>query len=393
MAQHRVASTKLALARAGLAALVTVFAACQPRAPQPPPPPGPPPSPPAPPAPSASAAVPPAVPTLPPPIVVKEAGLLVPESVLHDVEQDVYLVSNINGGPAERDNNGFISKVSPDGKVIELKFIEGGQKDVKLSAPKGMAIVGDTLYVTDIASVRLFDRKTGKPKGRVGVGGATFLNDLAVSAKGKIFFTDTGLQPAKDGLAPSGSNAVWRIAPGGQATPVLRDPGLGGPNGLVADEEGVWIVSWVGSMYRVTDKGKKESEQKLPKARLDGIVVLPDGSFLVSSWEASAIYRGKPGGEFVPVITDVKSPADIGFDQKRNRVLVPLFTENALQFHSLGPAPAPAGASAAAAVPKPAPAPAASATPPKPAPAPPAPSAAPPPAAAPPAASAAPAKR
>src|SRR6266851_4924042 len=42
-------------------------------------------------------------------------GFLTPESVLHDPVQDIYFVSNINGGPTTKDNNGFISRVRPEG--------------------------------------------------------------------------------------------------------------------------------------------------------------------------------------------------------------------------------------------------------------------------------------
>ena len=50
-------------------------------------------------------------------------GFLTPESVLHDTTQDIYFVSNINGSPTAKDNNGFISRVRPDGAVENLKFI------------------------------------------------------------------------------------------------------------------------------------------------------------------------------------------------------------------------------------------------------------------------------
>jgi hypothetical protein len=58
-------------------------------------------------------------------IEVANAGFKTPESILHDAVGDVYLVSNINGTPSAKDNNGFISRVSPDGKVQTLKWIEG----------------------------------------------------------------------------------------------------------------------------------------------------------------------------------------------------------------------------------------------------------------------------
>ena len=76
------------------------------------------------------------------PGAIRVGGFSTPESVLHDPEADIYLVSNINGSPLERDGNGFISRVTPDGKVETLKFIAGGVKGVTLNAPKGMAITG-----------------------------------------------------------------------------------------------------------------------------------------------------------------------------------------------------------------------------------------------------------
>src|SRR5688500_17235795 len=41
-------------------------------------------------------------------------GFQTPESVYYWADQDVYLVSNIHGTPVDADDNGFISKVSPE---------------------------------------------------------------------------------------------------------------------------------------------------------------------------------------------------------------------------------------------------------------------------------------
>src|SRR3989441_12055605 len=121
------------------------------------------------PSPPSSAAALPAPP--PPPAATKVAtvtGFLTPESVLYDSAQDVYFVSNINGSPTAKDNNGFISRVRPDGAVENLKFIEGGHNGVTLHAPKGMALRGDTLWVADIDVVRAFDARTRSEERRVG---------------------------------------------------------------------------------------------------------------------------------------------------------------------------------------------------------------------------------
>src|SRR5467141_412395 len=95
------------------------------------------------------------------------AGFSTPESVLHDSTQDIYFVSNINGSPTAKDNNGFISRVRPDGAIENLKFIEGGRAGVTLNAPKGMALRGDTLWLADIDAVRAFNAKTGAARDSV----------------------------------------------------------------------------------------------------------------------------------------------------------------------------------------------------------------------------------
>ena len=41
-------------------------------------------------------------------------GLNVPESVKYDAELDVYFVSNINGNPSQKDNNGYIARIHAD---------------------------------------------------------------------------------------------------------------------------------------------------------------------------------------------------------------------------------------------------------------------------------------
>src|SRR5690348_1590507 len=95
---------------------------------------------------------PPAPDAAPQTVEVKE-GLSTPESVLVLADQDYYLVSNINGSPVDKDDNGYIAKVSADGKTVE-KWVDGAKDDVKLDAPKGSAVLDGKLYVADISVVR-----------------------------------------------------------------------------------------------------------------------------------------------------------------------------------------------------------------------------------------------
>lgn len=259
--------------------------------------------------------------------VVQGVGLATPESVLHDPLSDLYYVSNINGGPTAADDNGFISLVAPDGKVRVLKWIDGASDSVKLNAPKGLGVVGEFLYVADIDVVRRFDRRTGAPRGEIAIPGATFLNDVATSDDGTLYVTDSGLRMGAKGLEPSGTDAVYRIRPGGQLDTLARGAELGAPNGIAVSGDTVWVVSFgSGELYRVAD-GKRADVVKLPKGQLDGLVLF-NGETFISSWEGSSVFRGKPGGPFVEMLTGLPAPADIGHDLWRHKLLVPLFNAN-----------------------------------------------------------------
>lgn len=281
----------------------------------------------------------------PGPVVIKDVGFLVPESVQHDVTSDTYLVSNINGSPLDKDDNGFISKLSPDGQVIALKWIDGSAPDVELNAPKGIGISNGKLYVSDIDVIRTFDAATGKPGAQIKVKGAAFLNDVAVAPDGTVYVSDTGLGAGKDGgLEPNKKDAIYKISPEGKLSTLVKGEKLGLPNGLFADATGLWVATWQGALYHVSPDGKQEAPLKAPGAQLDGLIQTADGQVLFSSWETSTVYVGSTDGQFSPLLSDVKSPADIGYDAKRGQVLVPLFTENQVQILKLPPVAAAAGA-------------------------------------------------
>jgi len=262
-------------------------------------------------------------------------GIATPESVLYDATADRYLVSNINGSPSSVDNNGYITEISGDGKVTKPKFIEGGVGKVKLDAPKGSAIAGGVFYVSDITFVRKFDAKTGAPKGEIAVKDAVFLNDLAIAPDGRIFVSDSGMKAGEKGLEPVGGDAVYVIDKAGKVKPIAKMKELGNPNGLVLQDKKL-IVNALGGdqVYVLSDKGEMQEVTHLPKGGLDGMLLVGD-SLLVSSWAGSAVYRGELGSTFEPVIQGVNGPADIGYDTKRNRVLVPRFTDNAVEAYDL----------------------------------------------------------
>jgi hypothetical protein len=254
--------------------------------------------------------------------------------VLVDEGADRYLVSNINGKPVDVDNNGFISELSPDGKVTNLKWIEGGKNKVTLNAPKGMALHKGVLYVADLDTVRMFDAKTGAPKGEVKLPGATFANDVVASDDGKIYVSDSGLKMEGADFKPTGTDAVWVIEKG-KARAFAKAEALSKPNGLLIEGKGLLVAPFGASeVYRLDDKGQKVESTKVPGGSLDGLARSGD-TLLVSSWDTQTIYRGKMGGTFEPILAQLKAPADIGFDKKRSRVLVPRFMEDAVEAYDV----------------------------------------------------------
>lgn len=273
---------------------------------------------------------------------IEGVGFQGPESALYDESADAYLVSNINGEPTAEDGDGFISRVSPDGSVSELRWIDGAAEGVTLNAPKGMAIVGDSLYVADIDCVRVFNRSSGEPVEAFCIDGATFLNDITADENQTLYVTDTGNEEDAPG-------AVHRLRRNGARAELASGPQLGGPNGITISPRGILVVSTgTGEIYRLSADGQKTPVAPASERRLDGIVFLPDERFYFSSWGDSAVYEVATDGSVSRVVEGVAGPADMGFDSQRNRLLIPLLPGNALLLRPVGTASPGGGAEGSA---------------------------------------------
>jgi sugar lactone lactonase YvrE len=258
------------------------------------------------------------------------SGFATPESTLWDPKADVIYVSNIQGSPLDRDDNGYISKLGPDGSVIEARWIDGAAANVELSAPKGLAILGDALAVADLDHVRFFDLATGAPLEQIAIPGATFVNDVAADGDA-VLVTDSGMQAGEGGFAPSGTDAVYRVKRDGTIETLAKGPELDRPNGVLRAKDGRVLVVTFGEGKLLAVEGGKVNvvlgADALPGA-LDGLVET-DGVLITSSWETKSLVT-IDGTRVETLATELESPADIGYDAKRRRVLVPLFTKDAV---------------------------------------------------------------
>jgi DNA-binding beta-propeller fold protein YncE len=140
-----------------------------------------------------------------------------PESAYYHAASNSVFVSSINGQILDRDGNGYISRLSPDGKVISAKWVTA------LDAPKGMRSVDNTLWVADIDDVVSIDIAKGQITARVNVGGAMFLNDLATAPDGTVYVSDSML------------SRIYAVKDGKSSVFVEGADVVEQPNGLLVD--------------------------------------------------------------------------------------------------------------------------------------------------------------
>lgn len=248
-----------------------------------------------------------------------------PESVAVDEETGSYFVSNINGSPSERDANGFISKISPDGLVTVLKFVEPKGNGFELHAPKGLAVLKGVLYAVDIDGVKSFNAETGAFVRFYDFApvAPAFLNDIAVNRDGKLFVSDM--------LA----NRIYRFDPNSPETSVevyKESPMLGQPNGLLFNRQtkGLMVVSWeTGRLMEIDPNGHIKFLRK-ELGNLDGITADAHGNLYISNYVKGEIYViprwGR--GSLSLFQSGLETPADISYDDSRSELLVPLMNQN-----------------------------------------------------------------
>lgn len=254
------------------------------------------------------------------------AGFQTPESVLWDSTLDVYFVSNINGNPGAKDGNGFISVVDPAaGKIRDSAFIKG------LNAPKGLAVVGDTVWVTDIDVIRGFNARTAAPVATVALPGAVFLNDIVAAPDGSLYITDTAIKFGAKGPEHVGTDKIFRVAPDRKVSVALQSDSLGRPNGITWDRanDRFIVVPFGAGKLLGWKPDQAPTTLGTGPGQFDGVEVAGNAIW-VSSWADSSVYRFTDG-QGTSVIKGVAGPADIGYDAKRHRVLIPLFMGNSVE--------------------------------------------------------------
>ena len=258
-------------------------------------------------------------------------GFSHPESVDLDIPHQVLYVSNIGGAPLDKDGNGFISKLSRDGKLLELKWIEG------LNAPKGMVMQGFTLYVTDIDRLVQIDTRTGKITNTYAADGAVFLNDPAIDAKGNVYVSDIA------------KRKIWQLRDGKMSIWYDADD-LMHVNGLRVIYGGKLLVAgWgrgmhddgstdtLGNLFTIDLKTKaiKNLGDGRPAGNLDGLERDAHGEFLATDFIAGALLRIHKDGSLDTLLDLKPGSADLDVIDKGRTAIVPRMLEDTVTAYSV----------------------------------------------------------
>ena len=256
-------------------------------------------------------------------------GFDAPESVVFDPASNALYVSNIGGKIWQKDRNGFLAKVSSDGKMIERDWLTG------LDSPTGLALDGGKLYVADIDQLVEIDIASKSIAKRYPAPGAKWFNDVASDGKGVVYVAD------------SATNTIWRLKDG-KFEAWLTDDALNAPNGLHVEGDTL-IVAPFGAMAEagkearlapslvvsLNDKSIKQLGIGLAFGNLDGVEPVGPGVYLVTDWASGPLYRVDAQGNVVRLLDLHQGTADLTYLPETKTILIPMMLDNALVAYKL----------------------------------------------------------
>jgi sugar lactone lactonase YvrE len=251
-------------------------------------------------------------------------GLQQPESVVFDAEREVFYVSNVAGEPMDRNGEGHISRVGPEGELLEAAWVTG------LDAPKGLALHDDVLYVADIDRLIAIDVEEGAIAETYEAQGAQFLNDVTADDQGRVYVSDMM------------ANAIWRLD-GDQFELWVEDEALEQPNGLLAEEDRIVVGSWgvmtdgfatqIPGHLKTVDLESGEVASLgdgTPVGNLDGVEPDGQGGYLVTDWMAGALLRIDPEGKFEQLLDLNQGSADHTWLEDQRLAVIPMMSDGQL---------------------------------------------------------------
>lgn len=259
----------------------------------------------------------------------EQGGFNMPESVVLDAKRGWLYVSNIEGDPLQDDGKGSLSRITVDGKRVQHGWVTA------LSSPKGMDLLGDTLYVSDFSRIVAINVDTGAVTGRYPIEGVKFLNDVTIGADGTVYVSDMT------------RNAIYQLKDG-QVSVWLESDKLDFPNGLLIQGDQMAVGSWgvitdgfstkvPGHMMTVSMKDKSITPigDGSSIGNLDGVEVDKNGNYIVTDWLNGGLMRITAQGEVTRLQALKQGSADLEVLADQNLAIVPMMLEGVVQAYTL----------------------------------------------------------
>ncbi len=236
-----------------------------------------------------------------------------PESAVYEPGQNIVYISNMVGGASDKDGEGYISKITPEGEMQDPRWVGG------LHAPKGLAIHGDYLYAADIDALVKIDLETGEVAQRYPADKAKFLNDVTADTAGNVYVSDSRI------------SAVYRLK-GDTFDIWLQGDSIRSPNGVYAEAdrlviaagrkgagEGRLMQSIDYDSHQVMPMGKGE-----PIGELDAVQPNGRGGYFLSDWGAGEVmsYHPETGVQILKTIS--QGTADLDYIEEQELVVLPV---------------------------------------------------------------------
>lgn len=253
-------------------------------------------------------------------------NLIAAESVVFDEEKNILYVSC--QGAAEP-GDGYIAKVTVEGEIADTFFVSG------LNNPKGIAIVGDKLYVGDLLELVEIDRETGAVLNKYTDEKIQFLNDVTVDDAGNVYVSDMF------------TSSIYKLDVEKNFAEWFTSPDMDNPNGLLAIGDEIYLAGWgkfTDGQPAAAPQGRfqkiniitKEITTITPEVlgNLDGIQVFDENSFFVSDWKGGKVFKVYKDGKTEEVLDTKPGSGDILYLTEKNLLVVPMKNENQILFYS-----------------------------------------------------------
>ena len=257
-------------------------------------------------------------------VMQKVTGLKTPESVVQAKNGKIY-VSEINGFGKDGDG--------------QITVIENGKQRVfatGLDDPKGLAIIGKTLYVADKTKIMKIDMdgkvQTFVPASAFPVT-PLFLNDLEADPQGNLYVSDSG-----DLFGSGKGGAIYKISPKGEVKLLIsdkQDARVKAPNGLLADDTGkviIYVDFASGILYSLNTETKALNDVAEGFGGGDGLLHRSNGTMYVSDWKGGKVFSVNTKGDVALVKGGYQSAADIAITKDEKYIMVPDMKAGELDF-------------------------------------------------------------